>query len=310
MSVNKAFVIKNSLEVSQKLILADAVTGKVGIGTSQPGYLLDVAGGIGATDVYVKNNFYTVGVGTFVEKLSVGTNGTTLTGVGGSVGVGTTSPRYLLDVRSPVSTGTTGLYVQGDARVTGNLDIGGDVTLDEISLRNITVSNQTSSLYVNVSGVTTSNNLNVTGVATVATLGVTGLTTTQNLNVIGITTSNNLNVTGVATIATLGVTGTSTARNLQVTGVSTLGTLQVSSGIVTATAGVVTYYGDGSKLTGVAASTGGTIGIQSGGVIVGTGVTTINFVGTGLTTSQSGNTSNVYLPAAGVSLGLAIALGG
>ena len=255
MSVNKAFVIKNSLEVNQKLILADAVTGKVGIGTSQPGYLLDVAGGIGATDVYVKNNFYTVGVGTFANKLSVGTNGTTLTGVGGSVGIGNTLPGYLLDVRSSVSTGQTALYVYGDARVTGNLDIGGDVTLDEISLRNISVSNQASSLYVNVSGVTTSN-------------------------------------------------------NLAVTGVSTLGTVKVSSGVVTATAGVVTYYGDGSKLTGVIASGGGSIGIQSGGVIVGTAITTVNFVGTGLTASQSGNTSNVYLPSPGVSLGLAIALGG
>ena len=299
MSVKKAFVIKNSLEVNQKLILADAVTGKVGIGTSQPGYLLDVAGGIGATDVYVSRNAYVLGVGTFATKLSVGTNGTTLTGVGGSVGVGTVSPQYLLDVRAPVSTGQTALYVQGDARVTGNLDIGGDVTLDEISLRNISVSNQASSLYVNVSGVTTSNNLNVTGVATIATLGVTGLTTTQNLN-----------VTGIATIATLGVTGTSTATNLVVTGVSTLGNVNVSSGVVTATAGVVTYYGDGSKLTGVIASGGGSIGIQSGGVTVGTAITTVNFVGTGLTASQSGNTSNVYLPAPGVSLGLAIALGG
>ena len=79
---------------------------------------------------------------------------------------------------------------------------------------------------------------------------------------------------------------------------------------MTATAGVVTYYGDGSKLTGVIAVSGGTIGIQSGGITVGTGITTVNFVGTGLTASQSGNTSNVYLPAPGVSLGLAIALGG
>jgi hypothetical protein len=72
----------------------------------------------------------------------------------------------------------------------------------------------------------------------------------------------------------------------------------------------VTYYGDGSKLSGVVASSGGSIGIQSGGVTVGTAITTVNFVGTGLTASQSGNTSNVYLPAPGVSLGLAIALGG
>jgi hypothetical protein len=288
MSVNKAFVIKNSLEVNQKLILADAITGKVGIGTSQPGYLLDVAGGIGVTDVYVARNTYVVGVGTFVTKLNVGSGGTTLTGVGGSVGIGTALPAYLLDVRSPVSTGATGLYVYGDARVTGNLDIGNNVTLGSLSLTNITVSSQETTL-----------NSNVTGVSTIATLGVTGISTTRNFI-----------VTGVSTIATLGVTGTSTARNLQVSGVSTLGTLQVSSGVVTATAGVVTYYGDGSKLTGVIASGGGSIGIQSGGITVGTGITTVNFVGTGLTASQSGNTSNVYLPAPGVSLGLAIALGG
>ena len=288
MAVNKNFVVKNGLEVNQKLILANAITGKVGIGTSQPGYLLDVAGGIGVTDIYAAGNVYTVGVGTFVTKLNVGSGGTTLTGVGGSVGVGTALPAYLLDIRSPVSTGATALYVRGDARITGDLVVEDDITLDEVTVRNITVSSQATTL-----------NLSATGVSTIATLGVTGLTTTQNLN-----------VTGIATIATLGVTGTSTARNLQVSGVSTLGTLQVSSGIVTATAGVVTYYGDGSKLTGVIASGGGSIGIQSGGVTVGTAITTVNFVGTGLTASQSGNTSNVYLPAAGVSLGLAIALGG
>jgi len=310
MAVNKNFVVKNGLEVNQKLILANAITGKVGIGTSQPGYLLDVAGGIGVTDIYAAGNVYTVGVGTFVTKLNVGSGGTTLTGVGGSVGVGTALPAYLLDIRSPVSTGATALYVRGDARITGDLVVEDDITLDEVTVRNITVSSQATTL-----------NLSATGVSTIATLGVTGLTTTQNLNVTGIatiatlgvtglTTTQNLNVTGIATIATLGVTGTSTARNLQVSGVSTLGTLQVSSGIVTATAGVVTYYGDGSKLTGVIASGGGSIGIQSGGVTVGTAITTVNFVGTGLTASQSGNTSNVYLPAAGVSLGLAIALGG
>ena len=265
MAINKNFVVKNGLEVNQKLILADAITGRVGIGTSVPGYLLDVAGGIGATDVYVSRNAYVAGVGTFVTRLSVGTNGTTLTGVGSSVGIGSTAPQYLLDVRSPVSTGATALYVRGDVRVTGDLVVEDDITLDEVTVRNITVTSQATTL-----------NLNATGVSTL------GVTSTTNL----------------------------TSQQLNVSGVSTLGKLQVSSGVVTATAGVVTYYGDGSKLTGVTASSGGSIGIQSGGVTVGTAITTVNFVGTGLTASQSGNTSNVYLPAPGVSLGLAIALGG
>ena len=85
MSVNKAFVIKNSLEVNQKLILADAISGKVGIGTSQPGYLLDVAGGIGATDVYVKNNLYTAGIGTVATLNSTSGTITTLNSTNGTI---------------------------------------------------------------------------------------------------------------------------------------------------------------------------------------------------------------------------------
>lgn len=41
------------------------------------------------------------------------------------------------------------------------------------------------------------------------------------------------------------------ATNAQVTGISTLGNVRISSGIVTATTGIVTYYGDGSNLTGI-----------------------------------------------------------
>jgi hypothetical protein len=402
MAVNKAFVVKNSLEVNQKLILADSVTGKVGIGTSQPAYLLDVAGGIGVTDVYVRNNLYTVGVSTIIGRLSVGVGGTTLTGVGGSIGIGTTNPAYLLDVRSPVSTGQTALYVRGDVRVTGDLVIEDDLTLDEVTVRNITVSSQTSTLNLSVSGISTLNNtLNVvptsTGIAglfsgttsgdmvritqlgtgnalvvedstnpdatpfVINAAGNVGIGTTNPIGqlqvssgavIIGAATSTGtvsqrLQVTGdayvsgnvgigttnplgplqvgaatstfiVTGIGSVGIGTTSPTSKLTVvgdvlvSGTSTLGTLRVSSGIVTSsTVGVsVTYYGDGSKLTGIIASSGGSIGIQSGGVTVGTAITTINFVGTGLTASQSSNTSNVYLPAPGVSLGLAIALGG
>jgi len=204
MSVNEAFVIKNSLEVNQKLIFADATNSKVGIGTSHPGYLLDVAGGIGVTDAYVKNNLYTVGVGTFVTKLSVGIDGTTLIGVGGSVGVGTAVPEYLLDVRSPVSTGKTAFYVQGDSRVTGNLDIGGDVTLDDATVKNLNVSGIATIPTLGVAGLTTTQNLNVSGIATIAKLGVAGLTTTQNLNVSGIATiSKKLDVGIGGTILTV-----------------------------------------------------------------------------------------------------------
>ena len=409
-AINKNFVIKNGLEVDTNLIFADPQTNKVGIGTTVPQYTLHVNGGIGVTDVYVS------GITTVINELRVGTGGTIFSviagpaGVGQSVGVGTARPAFLLDVRSPVSTGQTALYVQGDIRVTGDLNI------DDISITNLNVSgvstfvgfatfnnnilvagvgtvttlNSTSGTITNLTGTSgtittfnsttgnitnlTNTNLNVTCIATIATLnatviGVTNFTVYNNLSVGGISTFTNgpvligsgtstgtasqrLQVTGgtyvsgnlgigstnptsalfvvgdarvtgvitattfsgnvnagVGTITTLSSTN-GTITNLNVTGISTLGTVKVSSGIITATSGIVTYFGDGSNLTGIATGLTATIGIQSGGFTVGTCITTVNVVGTGFTADVTGTTANLYLPPAGVSLGLAIALGG
>jgi hypothetical protein len=133
-AVNKNFAIKNGLEVNTKLILADANTNKVGIGSTGPRFELDVAGGIGATDLYVS------GISTVIYEFNVGTDGNVLTvlGVGGSVGVGTALPGYLLDVRSPVSTGQTALYVYGDLGVSGDLNID-DINLDQANINRLYV---------------------------------------------------------------------------------------------------------------------------------------------------------------------------
>ena len=405
-AINKNFVIKNGLEVDTNLILADSQTNKVGIGTTAPQYTLHVNGGIGVTNAYVS------GITTVINELRVGTGGTVFTvlGLGNSIGVGTARPAFLLDVRSPVSTGQTALYVQGDVRVTGDLNI------DDISITNLNVSGvstfvgfatfrnnifvagigtitnlvSTSGTITNLTGTSgtittfnsttgnitnlTNTNLNVTGIATIATLNATGIAVTNftvynNLSVGGISTFTNgpvligsgtstgtasqrLQVTGgtyvsgnlgigstnptsalfvvgdarvtgvitattfsgnvnagVGTITTLNSTN-GTITNLNVTGISTLGTVKISSGIITATSGIVTYFGDGSNLTGIATGLTATIGIQSGGFTVGTGITTVNVVGTGFTADVTGTTANLYLPPAGVSLGLAIALGG
>jgi hypothetical protein len=53
MSINKNFVVRNGFEVSTNLILANAYTNKVGVGTTAPQYTLHVNGGIGATDFYL-----------------------------------------------------------------------------------------------------------------------------------------------------------------------------------------------------------------------------------------------------------------
>jgi hypothetical protein len=171
MSINKNFVVKNGFEVSTDLILANADTRRVGVGSTNPQFTLDVAGGIGATD------FYLTGIGTFVDELNVGLGGTVLTvlGLGNSIGIGTALPQYLLDIRSPVSTGQTALYVQGDVRITGDLSLD-DVTLDDATIQNLTV---TEALNVTSPGISTfggyvdindsvdiSSNLNVVGLST------------------------------------------------------------------------------------------------------------------------------------------------
>ena len=337
MAVNKNFVVKNGLEVNTQLILADANTNKVGIGSTGPRFELDVAGGIGATDSYV------VGVSTVLETFNVGSGGNVLSVIAGSsgittskVGIGTSNPEYLLEVRSPVSTGQTALYVYGDLQVTGDLSID-DITLDDAQVQNLTV---TEALNVTSPGISTFGgyvdvndsvdiftDLNVVGLTTLGdyvdinadadfsgTVNIAGITTlggyldvndssdiSGTLNVGGATTvggyvdindsvdiSDNLNVIGVTTLATVDINAGDIevsnvdTTDLNVTGISTLGTVQVSSGIVTATSGIVTYYGDGSQLSGVI----GGIGINTSGGLVGFGVTYLHLFGTGVSTTQ------------------------
>ena len=101
------------------------------------------------------------------------------------------------------------------------------------------------------------------GVGTITTLTSTNVNATS-LNATGVVTattfSGQVNA-GVGTITTLTSTTLNVTQsnptNLNVTGVSTLGTVEVASGIVTATTGIVTYYGDGQYLTGVAAAGSG-----------------------------------------------------
>jgi hypothetical protein len=140
MAINKAFVVKNGFEASTDLIVADANTRRVGVGTTAAIHTLHVNGGIGATTLVVS------GIGTFTNELNVGSNGSVLTalGIGGSVGIGSTLPSFLLDVRSPVSTGQTALYVFGDVEITGitnanavdfaNLIVSGIATFNNVTL--------------------------------------------------------------------------------------------------------------------------------------------------------------------------------
>ena len=90
--------------------------------------------------------------------------------------------------------------------------------------------------------------------------------------------------------------------DVKISGIATIGKLQINSGIVTAASGVVTYYGDGSKLSNVAVSYATSAGVStsvSGGTAsvtslnVTTGVSTLGITSATNLTSQTLNVSGV-----------------
>ena len=158
MGVNKNFVVKNGLEVDSGLLLANSVAQKVGIGSTSPRAELDVRGGIAATDIQIS------GISTILGEFNIGPEGLTLTAIGGSyIGIGSANPAYLVDI---AGAGSTALYVDGDAEVTGKV---------------------------------TTPNLVVSGISSFGTIHANaGIVTLSRLNVTGITTLNNLMLTELA----------------------------------------------------------------------------------------------------------------
>ena len=226
MAVNKNFVVKNGLEVNTNLLLADADNSRVGVGTSVPSFTLHVFGGIGVTDVSV------TGVTTLSQDLKVGSGGTgfvvttdSATGAGQSVGIRTGFPEYTLDVRGPVSTGATALYVQGDARITGDLFVD-DITFDDANMQDLTVTDT-----LTVAGVTTlasGGGISTVGgqlyvASDISASGVVTATSFIGLGQIGVASEGTFVGTGVTLVDFKTTTGTN------------INSVDISSGIASVT---------------------------------------------------------------------------
>jgi hypothetical protein len=93
-AINKNFVVRHGIEVGDNLIYGDKANLKVGIGTTVPGYTLDVRGGIGATSVSVGQTItansgvvtsLTINGGTLKAGGSAGSNGQYLKSTGTGV---------------------------------------------------------------------------------------------------------------------------------------------------------------------------------------------------------------------------------
>ena len=233
MAVNKNFVVKNGLEVNTNLLLADADNSRVGVGTSVPSFTLHVFGGIGVTDVSV------TGVTTLSSDLKVGSGGTgfvvttdSSTGAGQSVGIRTGFPEYTLDVRGPVSTGTTALYVQGDARITGDLFVD-DITFDDATMQDLTVTDT-----LTVAGVTTlasSGGITTTGgqlyvASDISASGVVTATSFVGVAQVGVGSEGSFVGAGASMLDFKSTTGTN-INNVTVDSTSGIATVTIQPGV-------------------------------------------------------------------------------
>ena len=240
---------------------------------------LQVTGGLGvAKNVYVGAGLSVVGVSTFSGITTV--TGTTLftrqlsssgvvtatqfsTGASGS-GINITSssitgPSTITIDPAAVGDDTGAVRVKGDLYVDGTQFIINSTTV-EIADFNVGIATTVgTNLLLDGAGI----GIGSTGIRKTITWNNTAgaLTSSEDWN-LATGKQYEINGTSVLTSTTLGsgvvnssLTSVGTLGQVNVSGASTFGTVRVTSGIITAASGVVTYYGDGSQLTGISIPT-------------------------------------------------------
>jgi len=217
-----------------------------------------------------------------------------------NVGIGTTNPRFTLEVGAVGTSGTT-LFVNGDARITGILTIG----TSSITLNGSTnIINVGTGVTINGStGIISATSI-VLGGATLTGAGVTrieagsGISVDQNTGQVTITATGSggssqfvTTAAGIHTLSNVGIGTTNPTSKLTVTGDGTFtGVVTATTfiGALTGTATTATLATDAQGLTGTPNITVGTIGatsLNASGV-----VTATTFIGalTGTATTATG----------------------
>ena len=183
----------------------------------------------------------------------------------GYIGVATVGVLTVSETSTFVGVVTTldDVFVGQDLAVAGNLDLGGNLVLDDISARNITISGVATLNQLEVTTDTEiQRNLEVAGVSTLSGIVTTGtdvfvgnnLEVASNTDILGnLTVEGNLNVTG--DISYDEVTG----RNINISGIGTIEQLGVSTftatdaviGVATITDADVTFADIEEEVVGV-----------------------------------------------------------
>ena len=186
-----------------------------------------------------------------------------------SVGIGSTGPRFTLDVRGGIAA-TDGNFSGILTAQTATFN--GGISANQLSVSGLSTLTHLESTNVKASGITTLTAADITTLSNYPNF-------TGGLSVVGVATASSFtgNLTG-------NVTG-NVAGELTGAAVTTGSYGAHVSGVLTATS----FIGDGSGLTNTISG----VGINSGGTNIGYGVTTLNFVGTGTTVEVSGTTANI-----------------
>ena len=244
--INKNFKVQNGLEVATNLLVVDAITKKVGIGTTVVGYKLHVNGGIGVTHAYVSGILTSTALN--ATTLSATTlNATTLSADTAYIRSGV--------VTSLASSSATITNIVGtSATITGTLRVGtGGTAIATTSGNSVGIGSTIPTSKLTVSG-----DVSVTGVITARTFSGqinSGLGTITNLN------ATNINAIGIVTAFKYYGDGSSLTNVSNGVGINTAG------GLVGAGATILDFRGSGISTVTVSAGIA-TINISGGSVSI------------------------------------------